>query len=72
LANLDLNKKFISVITEDKINDLEYVESVIKENREYSINNREEILEYAKEFEMEKILIEYNMKHMQEIIDRGF
>ena len=48
-ANLDLNKEFIDVIPESLINDTDYVESVIKRNREYSVKNRKEILEYAQE-----------------------
>ena len=39
-ANLDLSKKFITVIPEDKVDDLEYVERAIIENREYSVNNK--------------------------------
>ena len=42
-ANLDLDKEFITVIPEDKINDIDFVEDAIIKNREYSINNREEI-----------------------------
>ena len=50
-ANLDLDREFITVIPENKINDLEFVEDAIIKNREYSINNRDEIIEYAKKFE---------------------
>lgn len=46
-ANLDLTKNFITVIPNDKLNDIEYIEEKIKENREYSVKNRSEIREYA-------------------------
>jgi len=49
-ANLDLEKSFIDVIPEARIEDNLYIESVIKRNREYSIANRGEILSYAKEY----------------------
>ena len=35
-ANLDLDKEFITVIPEDKINDIDFVEDAIIKNREYS------------------------------------
>jgi len=46
-AGLDTTKPFISVIPENKINDIQYVESVIKENREISNSMRNEIREYG-------------------------
>lgn len=50
VANLDINKPFISVIPESKINDVEYVNKVIKENREVSNKMRKEIREYGLSF----------------------
>jgi glycosyltransferase involved in cell wall biosynthesis len=44
---IDLNRKFISVIPEDKINDLQFLKEQIDSNREYSIKNRSEIIEYG-------------------------
>jgi hypothetical protein len=44
---IDLNRKFISVIPEDKINDLQFLKEKIDSNREYSIRNRSEIIEYG-------------------------
>jgi len=67
-ANLDTTKKFITVIPEDKINDLEYVEKQIIENREYSVNNREEILGYAEQFEWTRILSEYFLPNVKKVI----
>ena len=46
-ANLDIRKSFITVIPEDKISDIEYVESEIIRSREYCVYNREEIREYG-------------------------
>ena len=44
---IDLNRKFISVVPEEKIYDFEFLKIIIEKNREYSIRNRLEILEYA-------------------------
>ena len=46
-ANLDLSRDFISVIPNNKLNDLNYVSQIISENRKISILKREEIREYA-------------------------
>jgi glycosyltransferase involved in cell wall biosynthesis len=58
-ANLDIEKEFITVIPETKINDLQYVEDVIIKNRQYSIAHRKEILEYSKEFDWVSIIKNY-------------
>ena len=68
-ANLDLSKEFITVIPEDKVDDLEYVEKAIIENREYSVNNREEILEYSKQFDWTSVIQNYFLPNVQEMID---
>lgn len=67
-ANLDINKKFISVIPEDKINNVEYVENVISKNREYSIAHREEILEYAKQFDWMNVIEKYYIQNVNQVI----
>jgi len=46
-ANLDTTKEFITVIPEDKIEDISYVEEQIIKNREYSVAHRDEIREYG-------------------------
>ena len=38
---------FVTVIPDDKLTDIEYVEEKIKENREVSVGMRDEIREYA-------------------------
>ena len=68
-ANLDLNKKFITVIPENMILDIDYVEEKIIENREYSINNRREILDYSKRFEWSRILSDYYLPNIEKVID---
>ena len=50
-ANLDINKEFITVIPENKMSDIAYVESKMIENREYSIHHRKDIIEYSKQFD---------------------
>jgi hypothetical protein len=67
-ANLDISKKFISVIPENKINDINFIDDMINENREYSILHREEILDYAKQFEWERVIEEYYLPNIQKII----
>lgn len=68
-ANLDTSKEFITVIPESKISDIEYVESELIKNREYSVSNRKEILDYASQFEWSKVIEEYYIPAMQKIIE---
>lgn len=66
--DLDTSLPFITIIPDDKLNDLEYVESAIKENREASIGLREEICEYGvKNFSWETIVNQYE-KDILEIL----
>ena len=55
-ANLDIRKSFITVIPEDKISDIRYVEDAIISNRSYSIAHRDEIREYGREFEWTNVI----------------
>ena len=55
-ANIDTDLPFINVIPEDKISDRAYVENTIIENREYSISNRDVILEYSKQFDWVNVI----------------
>lgn len=68
-ANLDLSKKFITVIPENKILDIKYIENKIIDNKKYSVNNRQEILNYAKEFEWCRILKKYYLPNIQKVIN---
>lgn len=69
-ANLDLDKEFITVIPEDKINDIDFVEDAIIKNREYSVNHREEIIEYSKKFEWKEVLRNHYIPSVEKVIER--
>ena len=58
-ANVDLSKEFITVIPNEKLNDLEYVSYQLDKNREYSVMHRQDILDYAKHFSWNTIIKEY-------------
>ena len=67
-ANLDLNMEFIDVVPENKIKNIDYIESIIIKNREYSISHREEILEYSKNFEWSNIIKNYYLPNIEKLI----
>ena len=67
-ANLDVDREFITVIPEKKIKDLEYVEQQIIKNREYSVAHRDEIREYAKEFEWKNVLAKNYIPSIEKLI----
>tara|TARA_Y100001972_G_scaffold115726_1_gene152765 strand:- start:1306 stop:2133 length:828 start_codon:yes stop_codon:yes gene_type:complete len=67
-ANLDVDKKFITVISEKHINDIEFLEYEIIKNREYSINNRAEILEYAQKFDWINVIKDIYVPTIEKII----
>jgi len=69
-ANLDLEKEFITVIPEDKISDINYIEDQIVKNREYSISHREEILEYAKQFDWEQVIKNYYLPNIEKVMSK--
>ena len=69
-ANLDLDKEFIDVISENKINDLEYIESIITKNRQYSISHREEIFEYSKNFGWSNMIENYYLPSVEKLIKK--
>lgn len=58
-ANLDLSKEFITIIPNEKLDDLNYVRKEIEKNREYSLQHREDILQYATYFSWNTIIKEY-------------
>jgi len=64
--DLDTSLPFITIIPDDKLNDLEYVENSIKENRDVSINMRQEIRDYGvKNFSWENIVDQYEKDILQ-------
>lgn len=68
-ANLDETKDFITIIPENKISDIKYVEQKIIENREYSVQNRKEIIEYSEQFNWKEILKNYYIPSIESIIN---
>jgi len=68
-ANLDLSKNFITVIPEEKISDINYIEQKIVENRIYSIENRKEIFDYAKNFNWQIILETHYIPNIEKVIN---
>jgi len=68
-ANLNLDRGFISVIPEDKIEDTSFVEEIIIKNREYSVEHRQEILDYAKEFEWCTIIKKHYLPNIEKIVN---
>ena len=67
-ANLDTSMDFIAVIQEDQISNIDYVEQKIIENREYSIKNRNQILDYARTFDWKKILTKHYIPNIEKLI----
>lgn len=67
-ANLDQSKEFITIIPENKVDDIAYVEEKIIENRNYSIQNRKEILEYSKEFDWINIIQNHYLPNVERVI----
>jgi hypothetical protein len=68
-SNLDLDRGFISVIPEDKIEDTSFVEEIIIKNRRYSVEHRQEILDYAKEFEWCTIIKKHYLPNIEKIVN---
>ena len=68
-ANLDLDKDYITVIPESRIEDIDYIERSIIENREISLQNRKDILEYSEHFDWKKVISEYHLPFMHKIIN---
>lgn len=59
-ANLDRNKPFITIIPNHCLNDLNYVQKAIEDNRRVSVAGRTDIREYAlQQFAWNKIIDEY-------------
>ncbi len=71
-ANLDLDLPFIDLIPDEKLQDIEYVSSVIKKNREVSIKMRNEIRNYAvNNFDWLHVAGNIYIKQIEEIIKRN-
>jgi hypothetical protein len=59
----------ITIIPENLINDISYVEEKIIENRNYSVQNRKKILEYSKQFNWTEVLKKYYLPNIESIIN---
>jgi glycosyltransferase involved in cell wall biosynthesis len=69
-ANLDDSKEFITIIPESKVGNIEYVEKEIVRNREYSLQNRQYILEYAEQFDWCNIIQKHYIPSVQKLIKK--
>tara|TARA_B100000424_G_scaffold3521_1_gene2627 strand:+ start:7899 stop:8840 length:942 start_codon:yes stop_codon:yes gene_type:complete len=67
-ANLDTSKEFITVIPENKISNIAYVESKMLENREYSRHHRKDILEYSKQFDWINVMRDIYIPTIESLI----
>ena len=67
-ANLDINQPFIDVIPESKISDLDYVDNIIRTNREFAIHNRDSILEYSKQFDWVNVIKETYIPTVEKLL----
>jgi len=67
IANLDLDKPFITVIPDSRVDDIEYIESQIIINRDYSISHKRDILEYARQFDWDNIINQYYIPSINKI-----
>lgn len=69
-ANLDDSREFITIIPESKVNDIKYVENEIIKNRQYSLQHRQDILEYSKSFDWSNIIKNYYIPNIEKLIGK--
>ena len=69
-ANLDTSKDFITVIPENKIRDLKYLEDEIIKNRDYSISHKDDIIKYASKFDWLNVIRDRYIPCVEKIIER--
>tara|TARA_B100000900_G_scaffold412873_1_gene435558 strand:+ start:57 stop:1001 length:945 start_codon:yes stop_codon:yes gene_type:complete len=67
-ANLDSTKDFITIIPEEKITDIDFVESEIIKNRDYSLSHRNDIIEYSKQFDWINVIHDTYIPTVKRII----
>ncbi len=68
-ANLNTSLPFIDVVPESKIHDLDYVRDVLEKNRKISIKMRNEIREYAMNFNWIRVVREKYVKSVERILE---
>lgn len=66
--NLDINLPFITVVDENDLNDYDALIRMIEFNRFYSVNHREEIINYSKNFDWENIILKYYIPACESLI----
>ena len=70
-SELDIEKSFITVIPESKINDIDFIENEISKNREVSVNMRDEIRKYFDDnFSWQDLVLRY-VDNIKNIVNRG-
>ena len=69
-ANLDTSKDFITVIPENMIRDLKYLEDEIIKNRDYSISHKDDIIKYASNFDWLNVIRDRYIPCVEKIIER--
>lgn len=57
--SLDISKPWINIIPENRIQDINFINSTISENRQISSNMRKDIREYAEIFDWKNIIKQY-------------
>ncbi len=68
-ANLDRTKEFITIIPDNKFNDISFIQSAIEENRKISINKRDEIRNYAiTKFSWKNIIQNVYLKNIENLL----
>jgi len=68
-ANLDDSNEFITIIPENKVHDIAYVEEKIIENRKYSVEHREEILKYSQTFDWITVVRDYYIPNIKKVLE---
>ena len=63
--DLDKSLPFVTVIPDDKWNDIEYVEQELKKNREISVTMREEIRQYGVDNFSWQVLVKEYVKNIE-------
>ena len=70
-ANLDATKDFITIIPESKVSDIAYVQSQIINNRNYSVEHRQEIIEYSKHFDWVNVIKNVYIPIVEKIVSES-
>ena len=70
-ANLDATKDFITIIPESKVSDIAYVQSQIINNRSYSVEHRQEIIEYSKQFDWVNVIKDVYIPIVEKIVSES-